>query len=596
MTPPARKPMSHDTQLAYLLSFYDKFEEWKEEKRKLIAQVPVETLALSRSLDAQFRPFINHVVKFKHPVGKTLREVFENRVRKVIESGMNTFLMPATYLDLDFLSDSGSSAMTTKMWGELVDGDESYGSNEGWPMFNDTVSDIFGKKFASVFLGKHADAGLNAKYHLRKNFNYLTNQGRGAESVLYPCLAQCLVMRDSALIDSRGLADVTYYICCSNNFFDTTSAHILNIHDREFKTRSGRVVHVTFDLVNHPNRKVAEGTYTEDDIYLGDGNFEALTALFKRVEPWQIGLVVTTITNNSGGSQPVSLAHIAAVSELCKKNKVMYIFDACRFAENAYMIQLLETKRNAGFSKSVQQIVYEMFEHVDGFTISLKKDGIANGGGALCFAPTSTAVQTHVDQEGYCLMQLIMDTVILNIGHFTYGSITGRDIKAITVGLRTVVREDYLRGRVGQVHRFAQILIDLGVPILKPCGTSAVYIDTDKFFDVTPATKAANRAKFYGISLVGILLCAGIRACELGASAFSSPHGNAPYKAPEDVSGNFVRMAIPRQIYSDSDLYGAALWLKFLYERKSIIKGVIDREGLRQLSLHHFKMLYDFEE
>lgn len=123
-----------------------------------------------------------------------------------------------------------------------------------------------------------------------------------------------------------------------------------------------------------------------------------------------------------------------------------------------------------------------MFSYVDGFTISLKKDGIVNCGGALVFDPASKAVQQFVDQEGGCLMQQIMDTVILQVGHFTYGALTGRDIKATCAGLESVLKENYLKGRVGQVQRFASVLKNLGVPILLPCGTSAVYLDMDKFF------------------------------------------------------------------------------------------------------------------
>jgi tryptophanase len=184
-----------------------------------------------------------------------------------------------------------------------------------------------------------------------------------------------------------------------------------------------------------------------------------------------------------------------------------------------------------------------------------------------------------------------MDTIILQIGHFTYGALTGRDIKAICVGLRHVVKLEYLQGRVDQVHRFAKMLTDLGVPILQPCGSSAVYLDVDKFFS---DSKKERRGEYLGNSIVGISLAAGIRMCELGASAFSSPHGNAPYGNPNDVSGNFVRLAIPRQLYADNDLFAAALWLGFLFENRNMIQKVVDRPGIRQLSLHHFKMMFDF--
>ncbi|TNJ27136.1 Tryptophanase [Giardia muris] len=591
------KAMTQDEQIAYLLSFYDEFERWLGEKRaRLEALSPVD-LALAKCAFSSFRPFINHVVKMKTPPGSTPRETFERRARKAVEVGLNAFYMPADFLEVDFLSDSGSSAMTTSQWAALVDGDESYGSNEGWMLFNEAIAETFGPRFGSVFLGLNKDSKLNEQYKHRKNFNYLTNQGRGAENCLFPALAQCLIKRDTEHI--KGKDNITYLILCSNNFFDTTSGHILNIQNREIFDLNGERHHVTFDLRNFPNGKVRTGTYSATDKYLGNGNFEALTATIEDaaketngVAYRRVGVVFTVVTNNSGGSQPVSMDHIKSVANLCKKHGIPYFLDACRFAENAYMIKQLEKDAPLG-RKSIPEIVHEMFECVDGFTISLKKDGIANCGGAICFAPTSTALAPLVDQPKFCMLQTIYDSIVLQVGHITYGSLTGRDIKAICQGLKTVVREEYLQGRVSQVHEFASVLRGLGVPILEPTGTSAIYIDMDKFMDDTDQQKK-KRGSFYGNSFVGLCLCAGIRTCELGASAFSSPHGNAPYKTPEDVSGNFVRLAIPRQLYSDADLYRAALWIAFLYESRAKIKPVQDREGLRSLSLHHFKMMFDY--
>lgn len=587
-----------EKQLEYLLSFYDRFAAWKAQKEEELSKVDPKLLALYQCLDAQFAPFVHHVVKMKTPAGATEREAFAARAKAAIDAGLNSFYMPAELLELDFLSDSGSSAMTTHQWGKLLDGDESYGSNEGWPIFNRTMAEVFGPKFGNPFLGASPCPQKNEAYKFRKNFNYLVNQGRGAENALYPALAECLVKRDTERL--AGMDSVTYYCLCSNNFFDTTAGHVLDIHDHAVRDLNGREVHVTFKLVNHPNLKIKNGTYSDKDRYLGDGDFEGLKTLMESVPEWQIGIVVTTITNNSGGSQPVSLDHIRKVSELCRKHNVLYMMDACRFAENCYMIQQLEREAGEAGDKelaaaSVQEIVHKLFTYVDGFTISLKKDGLANCGGALCFDACSKALAPLIDQKGFCMLQMIYDSVILNVGHFTYGAITGRDIKAICEGLHTIVQEHYLAGRIGQVQRFAKILKSLGVPILEPCGTSAVYLDMDRFFDDTGAEKKF-RGKYYGNSLVGIMLCTGVRLCELGASAFSSPYGNAPYAKPEDVSGNFVRIAIPRQLYSDTDLYKAAMWLCFLYENRQHIKGVIDRPNLRKLSLHHFKMMFDFEE
>ncbi|KAH0577371.1 Tryptophanase [Spironucleus salmonicida] len=567
-------------QLAYLTSFYDRFEAWKTTQADRVSQIPPELLVMAQALNSAFRPFINHVVKPKNQLAADPREEFQIRAAKVIEVGLNSFYMPADHLEVDFLSDSGSSAMTTAQWGQMMQGDESYGSNEGWYQFNDTMADIFGERYASVFLGKHRNQALNEQYKLRKNFNYIVNQGRGAENQLFPALAQALVNRDYRTIEGA----VDYNVICTNNFFDTTSGHILDITDKPFRAPDGKTVRVTFNLMNHPNPKVRDGTYCASDKYLGDGDFELLS---RNVEaaPGKTAIVFTTITNNSGGSQPVSLQHIEAVSALCKKHGIPYIMDACRFAENAYLIKTIEDS-----PLSVREIVHKTFALVDGFTISLKKDGIANCGGAVCFAPESVNFGQFVGQETGCILQQIMDGVILKVGHFTYGALTGRDIKAACAGLQQVVEFNYLKGRIDQVQRFAAQLKALGIPVLDPCGTSAVYIDVDRFFG------RDKRAQFLGNALVGLMLAKGIRGCELGVSAFYSPHGNAPYKSVEAVSGNFVRLAIPRQLYSDSDLDAAALWIKFLFDCRADIRGVVDRAGLRQLSLHHFKMQFDYAQ
>lgn len=587
--------LSSEDQLKYVLGFYDDFLVWKEKKHQMLANITPQQQALIKCVDCEFRPFVNHVVKLKTPVGKDEREAYANRAKKAIEVGLNSFYMPADMLELDFLSDSGTSAMTTKQWGQLLDGDESYGSNEGWKVFNETIAQVFGSRFASVFLGLSSSTELNEKYKYKKNFNFITNQGRGAENCIFPALAECLIKCDTNRI--KGKKEVTYLMLCSNNFFDTTSGHILNIRDKYVLDLNNEAHHVTFSIHNHPNPKVRAGTYSINDQYLGNGDFDELEAHIKNAEKegTRVGIVFTTITNNSGGSQPVSLEYMERVYKLCKEYNIPHFLDACRFAENAYMIKTIEAKKGTPIGAlSVQEIVHKQFELCDGFTISFKKDGIANCGGGICFSPFSKAFDNLISQPSFCLLQMIYDSIILQVGHITYGSLTGRDIKGICEGLKTVVREDYLRGRVHQVAAFASVLRDLGVPILAPTGTSAIYLDMDRFMDDTGPEKK-KRAEYYGNSIVGLCLCAGIRVCELGASAFSSPHGNAPYKTPEAVSGNFVRLAIPRQLYSDTDLYKAALWLSFLYENRKNIKPVLDRPNLRQLSLHHFKMMFDFK-
>ena len=389
------KAMTREAQVSYVTGFYDKFESWKKEQIAKLGDVPQEKLTMSECLNSDFRPFVNHVVKQKDTLGATPKETFEMRAAKAVEVGLNSFYMPASYLDVDFLSDSGCSAMTTKQWAMLMQGDESYGSNEGWYMFNETIAEVFGDQFASAFCGYHADKALNEKYSLRKNFNFIVNQGRGAENQYFPVLAQCLLDRDYKEIKEDH---VSYYMLCTNNFFDTTSGHIIDIKDKPMYAPDGRIIRVSFILQNHPNPKVKAGTYTDADKYLGDGDFE----LFKKTveeNHARVGAVFTTITNNSGGSQPVSEKHIQEISALCQKYNIMYMMDSCRFAENCYMIKEIEKD-----TRTVQEIVHSIFKCVDGFTISLKKDGIVNCGGALCFSPKSKAVMQFVDQPHSCML------------------------------------------------------------------------------------------------------------------------------------------------------------------------------------------------
>ncbi|MBC8204189.1 MAG: tyrosine phenol-lyase, partial [FCB group bacterium] len=292
-----------------------------------------------------------------------------------------------------------------------------------------------------------------------------------------------------------------------------------------------------------------------------------------------IPLIYFTITNNTGGGQPVSMDNIRAVHKLSCKYKAPFFFDAARFAENAWFIKRYE----AGFqTRTIAEIVKEMFTYVDGFHISCKKDGLVNIGGALVIMKNSLFTDNYPH-----FLDRLMNHQLMTEAHPTYGGLAGRDLKGLVEGFKTVVRQEYLDYRIGQVHRFGRALLRNGIPILTPIGGSAVYIDIDKFFKDVP--DADSRLK--GISLTGLLLIAGHRLCELGIFAFGSMKDGV--ETPPEPRVNFVRAAVPRLVYEDQDLSAAAEAVTVLYDNRDRIPGVKVTHG-QDLTLRHFKADFEF--
>jgi len=275
-----------------------------------------------------------------------------------------------------------------------------------------------------------------------------------------------------------------------------------------------------------------------------------------------VPLVYMTITNNTGGGQPVSLANIRATAELCHGHGVPFLFDACRFAENAWFNQQHEPLCKG---KSVAEIVRMMFEPVDGFHISLKKDGLVNIGGCLVVNEQGLLIKRYPE-----IRALLVGHQILVEGHPTYGGLAGRDLKGVVEGLKTVVRQEYLIHRITQVQRFgAAIDEQCGASVVvKPVGGHAIYLDLDKFF----ASIRLRDDQFPGISLTALLLIAGHRMCELGVYAFGKQVDEK--ELGPDPRVNNVRAAVPRLCYEDSDLLSAAEAVGILYKRRDQIPGV----------------------
>src|SRR6202008_359189 len=310
-------------------------------------------------------------IKSVEPIHWTTREEREQFLRA---AHYNFFLLPAEIVLIDLLTDSGTGAMSTHQWAAVMEGDESYAGSRSFERFRASIQDIYGYKHVIP-----------------------THQGRAAERILF------------GITCKRG--DVVP----NNTHFDTTRANV------EF------VGAEAVDLVIPEGRQPASNHPLKGTLAVA-----VLGSVIERVGRERIPLVMLTITNNSGGGQPVSMENVRKVSTVCRKHRIPLYFDACRFAENAYFIKL----RESGYeSKTPKQIAQELFSYGDGCTMSAKKDGMANIGGFLC---------TNDDR----LAQLEKDLLILTEGYPTYGGLAGRDLEAIAVGVQEALQEDYLRYRI----------------------------------------------------------------------------------------------------------------------------------------------------
>ena len=400
-------------------------------------------------------------IKSVEPISWTTRKQREELLRAAY---YNLFLLPADDVLIDLLTDSGTGAMSTHQWGALMEGDESYAGGRSFDHFRDSIQDIFGYKHVIP-----------------------THQGRAAERILFTVACK------------KG------DIVPNNTHFDTTRANV------EF------VGAEAVDLV------VPEGLQPGlKHPFKGNMDVEQLENLISNVGRERVPLVMLTVTNNSGGGQPVSMENVRQVKVVCRKHGIPLYFDACRFAENAYFIKL----REAGYdSKTPKQIAQEMFSYGDGCTMSAKKDGMANIGGFLC---------TNDDT----LAQREKDLLILTEGYPTYGGLAGRDLEAIAVGLQEVLHEDYLQYRIASTAYLGNHIAAEGVPIVQPPGGHAVYIDARGFLPHIPPSQ------FPGVALAAELyLEGGIRTVEIGTLMFGAA-----------AKMDLVRLAIPRRVYTQSHI------------------------------------------
>ena len=392
------------------------------------------------------------------------------RQKALLEAGHNVFLLHAEDILIDLLTDSGTGAMSAAQWGALMQGDESYAGSRSFYRFRDVVQDLTGFK------------------HIIP-----THQGRAAERILFHT-----VLKSGDVVPN-------------NNHFDTTRANI------EFEGAEAT------DLVI-PEGRIPSLLHP----FKGNVDLGALERLLEERGD-HIPLVMVTVTNNSGGGQPVSLENLRGVRALCDRYKKPFFLDACRFAENAYLIK----RREKGYADATpKKIAQEMFSLADGCTMSAKKDGLANIGGFLAMNDDAWAESAR-------------NLLILTEGFPTYGGLAGRDLEAIAQGLVEVVEEAYLHYRIRSIEYLAEKLEAVDVPILRPPGGHAVYLDARALLPHIPPLQ------YPGISLVNALYeMAGVRSVEIGTVMFGSKPDGTEAPAAMDL----VRLAVPRRVYTQSHI------------------------------------------
>lgn len=490
----------------------------------------IDNIPVEGDLRVRARPYFNHSVEMK------LLFTPKERARVLESVGLNVFYFPSEMITgCDLLSDSGVSTMTSEQWAALHTGDEAYGSNRGFYLLMDQIKETFGKDF------------FNDPTTGRPNA-FIFHQGRSCEDALFTILGK---EGDNLLIPSNG-------------HFDTTGANIkanqieaLNLFCPELKDK---------ESTSH---------------FKGNMDIPRLEELLS-TDHNRIPVVYMTITNNTAAGQPVSMDNIKKVADLCQKYNIPLFFDACRFAENAWFIKQYE----AGYDrKSIDSVVLEMFSYADGFTISFKKDGLVNMGGGLFLRDKGMFVRKYPE-----IPDTLLNYQLIKEGHPTYGGLSGRDIMALTVGLKIITKEEYLTYRIEQVRDFGATMNKLGIPVLLPTGGHAVYLDVNRFF----AGTSIKPDDFGGVALTAVLLAAyGHRACELGHFAFGSYDKNTQKEIAPEV--NFVRFAIPRLRYEKTDLDAVAEAVRVLHQHCQDIPGVEVTSG-RELSLRHFKARFKFKD
>ena len=410
----------------------------------------------------------------------------EEREGLLAAAGFNVFNLHGRDVLIDLLTDSGTGAMSSLQWAGIMQGDESYAGSESFYRFEQVLHDLTG--FTHILP---------------------THQGRASERILFE------------LVGGAGK------VIPNNNHFDTTRANI--------EHSGAEAVDLVIEEGRDPRSRHP---------FKGNMDVAKLEDLVRRVGRERIPLCMVTVTNNAGGGQPVSLANLKAVRAVCDREGIPLFLDACRFAENAFFIK----RREPGQAdRPVREIVREMFDLVDGATISAKKDGLVNIGGVLLL------------RDG-ALAQRAGALLILTEGFVTYGGLAGRDLEAMAQGFEEVVHEDYLEYRIRSTAYLGEKLLALGYQIIEPPGGHAVYVDAGALCPHIPPERFPGQALVCELYRAG-----GIRACEIG-SVFAGPHGKARME--------LVRLAIPRRVYTQSHIDYVVEVCAELFPRRGTFRGL----------------------
>ncbi len=450
-----------------------------------------------------FEPF---KIKSVEPISVTNEE---QRTHHLKEAFYNPFKLKSEHVLIDLLTDSGTSAMSSKQWSAMLDGDEAYAGSKSWLKMEEEIKDLTG-------------------------FEHIlpTHQGRAGERILYGYLG------------GKGKVFI------SNTHFDTTRANI------EFS--GAEAIDIPIEESQHPLMYHP---------FKGDMDVMRLEKLISEKGAENIGAVILTVTNNSGGGQPVSMHNAERVSEICKQHKVLFILDCCRIAENAYFIQ----HREAGYENvSYREIAQKMFALSDGGVMSAKKDALVNMGGFLAL-------------KDQALSDACTNLLIITEGFVTYGGLSGRDMEAIAVGLREVFDPDYLKYRIRSTEYLGEKLFKMGVPLIWPIGGHAVYIDAKSLYSHIPVDQYPGQALVCELYLKG-----GIRSVEIGSVMFGKYDENGKLiPAPNEL----VRLAIPRRVYTQSHIEYVIEVFEKILENKDKTKGyrIIEEPKF----LRHFTAKFD---
>jgi tyrosine phenol-lyase len=427
-------------------------------------------------------------IKSVEPIRFTTKEEREEILK---EAGYNPFLINADDVLIDLLTDSGTSAMSAEQWAGIMRGDESYAGSKSFYRFESVVKKITGM-----------------------NFVIPTHQGRAAEKILFS-----IVGGNDKFIPN-------------NTHFDTTRANI--------EYTGATATDLLNEIGKHPEIRAD---------FKGNMDVELLEKFINEKGKENIPLCMITVTNNSGGGQPVSMQNIKEVKEVCNKYEIPLFIDACRFAENAYFIK----KREKGYeNKSILEIAQEMFSYADGVTMSAKKDALVNIGGFLALNNENLAMSCR-------------NLLIVTEGFPTYGGLAGRDLEAIAIGLEEILDENYLQYRIRSVEYLGEKLINAGIPIIEPPGGHAIYIDAKRFLPEIPSNQYPGQSIVCALYQEG-----GIRSVEIGSVMFGKYDENKNLISPDM---ELVRLAIPRRVYTQSHIDYVSEVVIDVFENRAKLKG-----------------------